>query len=182
MGEIVKNHYKTGWFGNDREGRPIAIDCCGTVNFRELEKHGYSVPVMRDFHIWFVERGQELMRMESLKRKQHVHENMVIIDLSGVTMGKVWSALPYLRAFTAVDDMYPTLHKLVMINSPPGFASMFSLVKPILGAETVAKFEIFGTEGYTQRLLELVDKDQLPQSYGGTAQDPPFVLAAKQKR
>merc|ERR1711920_533614 len=101
------------------------------------------------------------------------------MDVAGVTMGKVWSALPFLRAMTAIDDMYPTaLWKLVIVNAPPGLSSMIALVKPILGAETVAKFEIFGNQGYTDRLLELVDKDQLPQSYGGSAQDPPFVAAA----
>jgi hypothetical protein len=56
--------------------------------------------------------------------------------------------------------------QLAIINAPATFTMIWSVVKPWLSKETVAKIDILGSD-YQDVLLELVDAENLPTSLGG---------------
>lgn len=54
-----------------------------------------------------------------------------------------------------------------MINAPYSFAAIWNVVRPWLAKETQDKVRIFGAD-YKPFLLEHIDAENLPESFGGT--------------
>jgi hypothetical protein len=71
------------------------------------------------------------------------------------------------------------LNRCIIINAPRFFSVFWGLIKNLLAPRTVAKIEIYTNESKgRQRLLELVDTNELLVDYGG--QGPSFdVLVQK---
>ncbi|KAG8174651.1 hypothetical protein JTE90_009289, partial [Oedothorax gibbosus] len=57
-------------------------------------------------------------------------------------------------------------------NAPSLFSIPYRIVKNFLAPETQEKIEFFSTEGWQEKLLELIDTDVLPAFMGGTRTDP----------
>lgn len=57
----------------------------------------------------------------------------------------------------------------MVINAPSSFTAIWSAVKPWLAKETVKKIDILGAN-YKEVLLDAVDAENLPSSFGGTCQ------------
>lgn len=57
--------------------------------------------------------------------------------------------------------------QLAIVNAPPSFTAIWSVIKPWLSKETAEKVDILG-HNYKDVLLKLVDADSLPSSLGGT--------------
>lgn len=69
------------------------------------------------------------------------------------------------------------MHKMLIVNAPAFFAATWRLIKGWLDPRTAAKIEVISSRTAMQkRLLELVDPDQLPWDYGGTADDTNKIL------
>lgn len=56
--------------------------------------------------------------------------------------------------------------QLAIINAPPSFTFIWSIVKPWLAKETVEKVDILGKD-YKEVLLQIIDADNLPTTLGG---------------
>lgn len=56
--------------------------------------------------------------------------------------------------------------QLVIINAPSTFTAIWAMIKPWLSKDTVAKVDILGSD-YKDTLLDLVDAENLPKSFGG---------------
>lgn len=70
-------------------------------------------------------------------------------------------------SFQISQDYYPeTMGRLLVINAPTSFTAIWSVVKPWLAKETVAKIDILGND-YKKVLLEVVDEQNLPVMFGG---------------
>lgn len=67
---------------------------------------------------------------------------------------------------------------LITINycsiAPLGFTAAFAIIKPLLDQVTIDKIKVFGVDRveWENALLQEIDADQLPISYGGTKADP----------
>lgn len=57
--------------------------------------------------------------------------------------------------------------QLAIINAPPSFTFIWSMVKRWLSKETVDKIDILGSD-YQDVLLSLIDAENLPSTLGGT--------------
>lgn len=103
----------------------------------------------------------------------------VFIDFSGYS----YSQLLNVRGVQSTINMagkyeahYPEILAVgVIINAPTVFSMFYSLVKPLLPVETVAKLQIYGSDRSTWEPVvdALVEKDQVGVGYGGTATRPP---------
>eukprot|EP00551_Chaetoceros_affinis_P015343 CAMPEP_0203710520 /NCGR_PEP_ID=MMETSP0091-20130426/65637_1 /ASSEMBLY_ACC=CAM_ASM_001089 /TAXON_ID=426623 /ORGANISM="Chaetoceros affinis, Strain CCMP159" /LENGTH=257 /DNA_ID=CAMNT_0050588023 /DNA_START=119 /DNA_END=892 /DNA_ORIENTATION=- len=58
---------------------------------------------------------------------------------------------------------------MIIINSPPSFAMIWKLIRSWIDPHNAGKVEIFSgnRSSWEERLLEFVDRDQLPADYGG---------------
>jgi len=63
------------------------------------------------------------------------------------------------------------MYKMIIVNAPRFFSLTWRIIKGWLDSRTASKIEIFSNKiSMKERLLELVDADQLPEDYGGTGQ------------
>ena len=70
-----------------------------------------------------------------------------------------------------IDSNYfpERLGYMYIINSPWIFKPLWAMIRPWLDQNTVAKIRIFGYNDYQDALKEVIDEDQIPKEYGGTA-------------
>jgi len=103
-----------------------------------------------------------------------------ILDLEGLTTSQLTSrALAIIKEQAAVDSLcFPeTMSKMFIINCPMFFSASWRLIKGWLDPRTAAKIEVLSNKKEAERkLLELVDKDQLPSDYGGSGPDTKETL------
>jgi len=103
-----------------------------------------------------------------LKKKQ-ICQTFSILDMTGfsITMmnKQVYSLVQ--KASKVSQDYYPEqLGQLMICNSPYLFTGVWAIVKGWLDEKTREKIQIVGG-GYTKKLLEYVDEDQLVDFLGG---------------
>jgi len=66
------------------------------------------------------------------------------------------------------QDYYPEmLGRMFIVNTPFTFKAIWSFVKPFLDEKTSKKISLEGSS-YQKKLLELVDKENLPAALGGS--------------
>ena len=91
---------------------------------------------------------------------------ITITDLSGLGMGAMMKKKATAFLANTAGDNYPELiDKVYLVNAPWIFEKIFGFIKPMLNAETVAKFRVHS--GIPKVLTEVLDKAMLPEEFGG---------------
>ncbi|KAF8794831.1 SEC14-like protein 2 like protein [Argiope bruennichi] len=79
----------------------------------------------------------------------------------------------FLIAVNIFQDNYPELLKSVyVINASTYFTMVFPVVKAILSGSILGKLKIFGTDGWKEEFLKIMDAEELPACLGGKKTDP----------
>ena len=171
--EILSKYSPGGIFGFDRDGRPVYYEPIGRVDFVGLLHSVKSAE--------FVDYGKQ--RAEKLKKickeqEEKLGKNLgtystMILDAEGGSRKHLWR--PGIDAYTGLikiyEKEYPDLReRILIINTPVVFPIIFSLLKPFLREETKAKIKVLGSN-WKDELLKYVDKENLPEFYGGTCRD-----------
>lgn len=98
-----------------------------------------------------------------------------VFDAEGLTLGMFDSnTRSFLSAISKIDsDNYPeTLGKLLIINAPFVFHTIWSVVSTFLDERTLSKIKVVGTD-YKKDLFELLGGEQnVPTEYGGKLKVP----------
>jgi hypothetical protein len=83
-------------------------------------------------------------------------------------LSQFWGMKSLVRSsFQISQDYYPeTMGRLLVVNAPSSFTAIWTVVKPWLAKETVKKIDILGSN-YKSVLLDVVEKDNLPEQFGG---------------
>ncbi|KAH0832221.1 CRAL-TRIO domain-containing protein [Lanmaoa asiatica] len=91
-----------------------------------------------------------------------------IIDLADVSLTAMWSLRSHLQqASTMATANYPeTLNTIAVVNSPSYFPTIWNWIKGWFDEGTRQKIHILGKDP-VDTLRELIDDDDLPESYGG---------------
>ena len=92
------------------------------------------------------------------------------MDVEGVGMfDLVGTALDFLtRASSIVQAHYVERQsKILVINAPYWFSTLWAIVSPFMSQNTLDKVEILG-EDYGERLRDFVDDASLPAIFGGS--------------
>lgn len=118
-------------------------------------------------YAWELERCLHEMRNLSREYGRPVWQYLYLADAAGLSLG----TLSYLSVLNYYDSMasahYPELvHKVIVINAPSIFVIVWGAVCMFLDAATISKVEVH-SDFATERLLELVDPQQLPRELGG---------------
>lgn len=98
-----------------------------------------------------------------------------VLDLQGFGLAQCGQkTMDQIKLYINTDNTcYPeTLGKMLVINAPYLISSVWGIIKGWLDPRTVTKIEIISsTDASLKRLQELIDSDNLPKQYGGTAPD-----------
>ncbi|KAH7885341.1 CRAL-TRIO domain-containing protein [Phlebopus sp. FC_14] len=151
-----------------KKGRPLNIQFFGGLNLPELykkitpEKHWEAIVVNADA------LTREILPAASRAAGRPVEHACVIVDLKGFGLSQFWQVKSLVQAsFQISQDYFPeTMGQLAIVNAPPSFTLIWSIIKPWLAKETVEKVDVLGSD-YRKILLDLVDAENLPSVLGG---------------
>ncbi|XP_034840328.1 SEC14-like protein 2 [Maniola hyperantus] len=174
--EVFEKHFPSGSTGFDKDGSPVLI-----VPFVGLDVWGLLHSVTRTDIIRMV-----LIHLENylaLGRKQAQTHGIdalkvtVIFDMEGFVMRQyAWKPAAEL-VFTLLqiyEANYPEILKICFIvNAPKVFSLAFNVIKKFMNEYTLSKIRIYGSDPkkWQPQILTVVDKETLPQHYGGTMVD-----------
>ena len=159
-------HHKMG-----HDGRPVYFDRLGAINYKGMIEHSSPERVLKYF-VWYAECTQHYrLPACSLEISKHHGKAMYIMDMGGFSPSKLNSdTRAFIKAFMAIaSDNYPeSLYKTYIINAPWVFKAAFAMISKWLDPATAAKFFVLGGEkDYMPKLLEILDREDIPRYLGG---------------
>jgi hypothetical protein len=107
-------------------------------------------------------------------------ECVSILDLEHLTVGKLGSrTMDIIKEQAKIDSLcFPeTMNKMVIVNAPRFFTATWAIIKGFIDGRTASKVDLFSsTSAAKKKLKEIIDVDQLPCDYGGTAESTEVTL------
>ncbi|KAL4423649.1 hypothetical protein ABPG75_000950 [Micractinium tetrahymenae] len=166
--------YPEGFYGVDREGRPIYVQQPGKMDTDQLWKFTTLERCVR-YHLQQQERYWRIIApAASVARGRRHEQSLVLIDMDGVGISTLTSEVRNIMGtIMKIDqDYYPELMwKACLVNVPVSFRVIWSMVKHFMDARTQAKIEVLGTN-FQEELQRLVAPENLMACYGGTSTAP----------
>lgn len=165
--------YPTFYHGNAKNGCPVSYFQAGKMN-----TEGLLCLVTIDAAARFYWNQYLHVFKQHLERARERNpdfcrcEAVNVMDFTGLSSSQFNAdTTQTLQVLTKVNEFFPeTLHCLIIINAPSWFNMAWKVIRRFLDARTAKKIEIYSDLSTGQaRLLELVEKDQVPVSFGGTA-------------
>jgi len=172
--EVLRKYYPGGYFGEDKNGLPVYIDCLGTVDLKGMFFSTTKKDILK-YKIYYVEYlYNKLLPIQCKKHGRRIEGSSMIFDMEGLGLKHLWK--PAVDVFTEtlsiLEQHYPeTLGTCYVINAPKFFPIMWNVAKPFLHEETRRKIKVLG-KNYKEQLNEFIDPDQRPVYWGGTCRDP----------
>eukprot|EP00542_Grammatophora_oceanica_P019789 CAMPEP_0194048652 /NCGR_PEP_ID=MMETSP0009_2-20130614/28009_1 /TAXON_ID=210454 /ORGANISM="Grammatophora oceanica, Strain CCMP 410" /LENGTH=436 /DNA_ID=CAMNT_0038694581 /DNA_START=115 /DNA_END=1425 /DNA_ORIENTATION=+ len=172
--------------GHAKNGAPLFISKPGVLNVDAVECITTLEGILK-FHWYIMVRdfGDRLREQKKLDPDAFKQFSCVcVLDLAGLTTSQLSSrALAIIKEQSAIDSVcFPeTMNRMVIVNAPRFFTATWGIIKGWLDARTASKIDVISSrKAWEAKLLEFVDKDQLPMDYGGTGVDTKQTLAQSQ--
>jgi hypothetical protein len=152
-------------------GRPVASVDVGSWDIRGQVLAGKRDRVIRYFDK-LMEEINILVRLAQDKG-ENVTQYSLIFDMGNYNLIEQGcsACLPvYLSMFTSYESHYVgNVHKMLLLNTPPIFQALLSLIRPLLSPLTRDALFIYGNnkEEFQKALLQEIDANQLSSQYGG---------------
>ena len=189
---LVKAAFPHGYHGVDKWGRPIYISRAAKTNQERLFQVTdwdrfikFWIQSYEDL-IWkkipaCTKRGGRNPHVPGVPDPSHLAslQTLTIMDLKGLGMSQFSMKVKEFIVATSklASENYPeVLGTMYIVNSPAIFPMIWNGIKPTLDPGTRAKVHVFNVKQTREKLLEVVDFDQLPHFLGGGCKcnlDPP---------
>mmetsp|Transcript_17866 Transcript_17866/g.32978 ORF Transcript_17866/g.32978 Transcript_17866/m.32978 type:complete len:912 (+) Transcript_17866:61-2796(+) len=166
--DIITKNQPSFYYGRNKVGFPVYIDCPGQVKLKKLKNAGLS---LADLLFHFVYSTEFLWTMLEPSEEARA---VSILDLEGIG---VWDfagdVIDFVKKTIALSgEHYPErAHRIYIVNAPRFFTGIWSMIKPMLDEATKKKIGLYRSN-YKDALLEDIDAEQLPEKYGGLNPEP----------
>ncbi|KAK2583869.1 hypothetical protein KPH14_001143 [Odynerus spinipes] len=156
-------------------------DCCDAIQYfvlPSLSGEGHRVTILRlcdtnieRFSVQAIAR-RILMVLDLRLIEEPCLSNVMVIDLEGFTAAHFAKCSPtqtiIRRAMLAIQDSMPMrLHRVHFLHAPSVINNILNIFFPLLKEKLVNKFRVHTGGG--EELYPYMDKDILPNEWGGTA-------------
>ncbi|CAL1291867.1 unnamed protein product [Larinioides sclopetarius] len=173
--EVLEIYFKNVIFGYDKEGCPVNYMPFGKKDYKGIHMSARYPDIEKAF-IHICEESEKLLEEKSKKLNRCVEGIVYLYDLEALTFGNSTykkGLETSIKLLKMLQDNYPERMKAIYIlNASSLFTMPFNFVKSFIDAKMLSKFHIYGTEGWKEALLKIIDADQLPVFLGGTRTDP----------
>eukprot|EP01006_Ploeotia_vitrea_P045498 TRINITY_DN66947_c6_g3_i2.p1 TRINITY_DN66947_c6_g3~~TRINITY_DN66947_c6_g3_i2.p1 ORF type:complete len:469 (+),score=224.23 TRINITY_DN66947_c6_g3_i2:458-1864(+) len=164
--ELLRKLVPHSHHGVDRQGRPVLYEKSGKVSMSLLLSL-VSEEEYLEYHTWDMEYVVRRCKRSSERLGRHIDQFTMVIDLTGVDVThRIGQSL--LGKCSASDHAhYPErLGRLIVINPPWIFPTMYKLASPFIDRKTKHKITVVHGDCRSE-LLKYIDASQLPYEYGG---------------
>ncbi|KAL1920819.1 uncharacterized protein VTP21DRAFT_11454 [Calcarisporiella thermophila] len=172
-GERIARIYPRYYHKIDRLGRPIYVEHLGKIDINEMFQITTEDRMIQAFVVSYEGLMNERFPACSLLAGRNIEQCFTILDLQGLSLMQVPSALGFIRRTSAIaQDYYPEMMgKMYVINAPMLFSTVWSMIRPFLDEVTVNKI-VIPSANVQQELLKDVEPENLPAIFGGKCQCP----------
>jgi hypothetical protein len=156
-------------FGFDKLGHPVYWEKTGYVRVSQLLAAGVTEDDIVRRHVRSMEYAVQRCEFSSARNGRNIEQFIVIQDLDGLSMKVEAPALRVFKRCAQIDrDYYPErLHRLVMLNAPIYFRTIWALIKMFVDPKTAQKISILSAANSQAQLQAWMDMNELPFEYGG---------------
>ncbi|EZG68111.1 CRAL/TRIO domain protein [Gregarina niphandrodes] len=170
--ETMSNEFKTslhalyphGYYGCDREGRPVYYDRIGKMKSKEILQQFNKEDMVK----YWINGYENLMRVVlpacSLQQGRRIYQGVTVLDMEGTSMGEFTRSRELLNMLLSVGQYhYPEcMARTYIIRSTWTFRAIWKLVKPLLAEDTVKKVTIVDNGKELDTLSVVIDPTNLP--------------------
>lgn len=167
--------YFPNWLqGIDKEGRPVSYRHFGKFETWSVLKLIDMATLIR-FHSWECEMALRVAQTKSQSENLHIETFCLIVDAAGWGVRLATSdAFTFIKNMVSTDsNHYPErLGCMIIINAPSALSWAYGVIQTFMDEVTKAKIKILGARSQWGPVLKtLIDEDQIPAQYGGSAPD-----------
>ncbi len=178
---IFVSQYPQLYAGFSKTGCPVFYSKPGILNIDGIECITTIDGILK-FH-WHVMQHDYKRRLLQFKKENPSFtrfECVSILDLEGLAVANLNSrTMDIIKQQAVIDSLcFPeTMNKMVIVNAPRFFSASWAIIKTFVDARTAGKVELFSSKSAAEKKLrEIIDVDQLPSDYGGTAESTDILL------
>ncbi|GIY89631.1 SEC14-like protein 2 [Caerostris darwini] len=173
--EVLEKYVPTSYVCFDKDGSVVRYSDIGQADIKAFWKCVTKMEMLK-FLMMQIEYDTDLLNLQSKKLGKPLMNIVYIFDYNHFSLAvathlqTLQNLLFFLKNYV---DNYPERLKCGMIiNGSIYYNLVFNVAKSILPATIIKKLPCYGTEGWKEALLEMVDTDQLPAFLGGNRTDP----------
>ena len=165
--ETLARYLGWGFLGRDRDGYPIYLERVGKNDLLALHEAA-GAPAFLSYVCYLHEAQERVMRAASAASGADRHKLTVIVDLAGYRVAGPATLRVFFERTRLEEDHYPEIvRRIIIINAPTLFASVWALVERFVDAGTRAKIQVAGAN-FLPTLLRYMDAAVIPAALGGT--------------
>lgn len=163
------------WIQNfDKQGRPVCYRIFGHLDVSGLLKKVKFENLVK-FHVFETEMALRAADCSSRKLGRNIESLTVVVDAANWGLHLATSdALEFIKRMVAADNKHyvERMGQMLIVNAPWTLSGVWAMITPLLDPVTTAKIQIISKkEVWQSKLFEIVNRDQVPQMFGGTAPD-----------
>ncbi|GFV53743.1 SEC14-like protein 3 [Trichonephila clavipes] len=173
--EVFSKYFPCGFLCHDKEGNVVTYIDVGNIDVKGFWNSAKPLDILQTFILCLQkdlmqlklqnkELGTTLTKigyifnLENLSFINAVHKNTIEL---------------LLRHFKTYLDNYPERMKYAYIlNAKPYINFAISIFKPMFSSAVLEKLKFYGSSGWKEDLLKIIDADELPAFLGGNKTDP----------
>ncbi|CAL1279004.1 unnamed protein product [Larinioides sclopetarius] len=171
--EVLVKYAATSFICFDKEGSIVRYIDCGRMDIKGLWGLATKA-VVGKYAAYVIEKEKDMLIKQGRNLGKpiylaiHNYENMSYANVINI---KTVQYTNYLMKMY-VDNYPETIKRLIIINAPFYCTLLFSAIKQVIPQKVFQKIQVYGADGWKEKLLEMIDADDLPAFLGGTRTDP----------